>query len=193
MLNPYPSQGTRADGRSKSCKTNAMRHGLRSEAIILPWESALDYEKFEGELLHRLAPVGEGEKNCVVGLAGCLWRLRRIPPAEAELICKEKQRVDAWNALRNLDHTPLQGLSGAPARPPAEVMEPESTIPTSSAYISGKGARRVLDYESGLLRNAKRWAALLRELQALRGGHGEIIDVEQDEPGDGEGLNQNLD
>lgn len=193
MLHPFPSQTARPDGRRKSCQTNAMRHGLRSEAIILPWESAIDYEAFEGELVQRLAPVGEGEKNCVVGLAGCLWRLKRIPPAESAMIVQEKHRVEAWAAMCELARTSLQGLPGAPASPSAEAREPEATMPSASAYIGGESARRVLDYESGLLRNAKRWASLLRELQAIRGGHGEIIDVDLDKPGDGEGNNQNLD
>lgn len=200
MLNPYPSQAARTDGRRKSCQTNALRHGLRSEAIILPWENANDFETFEVELIRSLNPVGEGERCCVAGIVNCLWRLKRVPPAESAMIVQEKQRVDSstalrktLTALREASSTPLQGLPGAPASPPAEVMEPESTMPTSSAYISGKGARRVLDYESGLLRNAKRWAALLRELQAFRGGHGETIDVDQEEPGETEGKNQNLD
>jgi hypothetical protein len=65
---------------------NAFRHGLRSEDIVVPQEAIQDWEDFRSDIIDALAPVGALEGELAERVASLLWRLRRVPHAEAERI-----------------------------------------------------------------------------------------------------------
>jgi hypothetical protein len=65
---------------------NAIRHGLLSEDIVAPQEASTDWEEFRFDIMNALAPVAALESELAERVASLLWRLRRVPRAEAEQI-----------------------------------------------------------------------------------------------------------
>lgn len=64
-------------GKARASK-NAMRHGLRSQDLILSWESAKDFDRLAKELEREYRPATATERVLVARLFACIWRLRRI-------------------------------------------------------------------------------------------------------------------
>jgi hypothetical protein len=62
---------------------NALRHGVLSRYIVLPWEDAEEYRALVSALAAEHAPHGPTEEHLVEGIAGILWRKRRLRLAEA--------------------------------------------------------------------------------------------------------------
>ncbi len=61
---------------------NAMRHGVLSGYVVLPWEDADAYEDLLVALVAEHSPEGPTEEHLVEELAGVLWRKRRLRMAE---------------------------------------------------------------------------------------------------------------
>lgn len=71
-----PSEGYDAS------RLNAVRHGILSRFMVLPWEETTEYEALLDALTEEHAPAGPTETHLVVELAGVLWRKRRLRLAE---------------------------------------------------------------------------------------------------------------
>lgn len=71
-----PSEGYDAS------RLNAVRHGILSRFMVLPWEDAAEYEALLDALTEEHSPAGPTETHLVVELAGVLWRKRRLRLAE---------------------------------------------------------------------------------------------------------------
>jgi hypothetical protein len=82
---------------------NALRHGLRSEDIVSLQEAIDDWEEFLLEIVDALAPNGALEGELAERVASLLWRLRRVPRAEAEQIAKPRGLIrDVYYVLPDL-------------------------------------------------------------------------------------------
>jgi hypothetical protein len=76
-----------AEGKRRS-KRNATKHGLFS-SIVLPWESAAEYQSLRNNLWKSFQPEGAAEELLVDKLAVLAWRHRRLLVAErAEIEAK---------------------------------------------------------------------------------------------------------
>ena len=84
---------------------NALKHGLRSAAVLLPGDDVAAFLALRRELLHTYQPRTRDEADCVEGMAGYKWRIAR---------CQRRQAV--YEA--NLDAV----LSGSPA---GHICEPD--------------------------------------------------------------------
>jgi hypothetical protein len=62
---------------------NALRHGVLSRYVLLPWEDPAEYYALVAALVAEHAPQGPTEEHLVEELAGILWRKRRLRLAEA--------------------------------------------------------------------------------------------------------------
>jgi hypothetical protein len=62
---------------------NALRHGVLSRYMVLPWEDADEYHALVAALVAEHQPQGPTEEHLVEELAGVLWRKRRLRLAEA--------------------------------------------------------------------------------------------------------------
>ena len=85
---------------------NALRHGILSRHLVLPWEDRSEYD----ELLERLAaehqPDGPTEHHLVEELASILWRKQRVTMAEASAYRAGLHRAlekNPWGDDRVLD------------------------------------------------------------------------------------------
>ena len=62
---------------------NALRHGVLSRYMVLPWEDVSEYQALSAALAAEHSPKGPTEEHLVEELAGILWRKRRLRLAEA--------------------------------------------------------------------------------------------------------------
>jgi hypothetical protein len=79
-------------GRARSAQ-NALRHGLRSEAPVLPGESAEDWQGHLAGIAQSLAPAGALEVELAGRVALSLWRLRRVAAFEAAVTAAGLEEV----------------------------------------------------------------------------------------------------
>ena len=83
--NAQESTGPRtAAGKAKSSQ-NALKHGLRAQATVLPDENLDDFEFLVSELETQFQPQTVVEWNLLRQLADAEWRMRRVPCLEAAL------------------------------------------------------------------------------------------------------------
>lgn len=101
--NARQSTGPRTPQGKARASSNALKHGILSQQLILKDESADDFARLHAELVADLRPVGFLEHNLVERIAIGLWRQRRLIGAETALI--ESKRQEALTAA--LRHTVL--------------------------------------------------------------------------------------
>jgi hypothetical protein len=64
-------------------RLNAVRHGILSRHLLLPWEDRSEYDDLLESLVAEHHPNGPTEHHLVEELAGILWRKQRLVMAEA--------------------------------------------------------------------------------------------------------------
>jgi hypothetical protein len=65
------------EGKARASK-NSLRHGLRSEAPVVPGEAAEAWQAHLAGIRRDLAPAGALEQSLADRVALCLWRLQRV-------------------------------------------------------------------------------------------------------------------
>ena len=78
---------TSAAGKARVAQ-NALKHGLRSEKVVLPGENPEAYRAVQAKVFAELRPEGEIEAFLAWRVATAIWRLSRLLGVEAELFCK---------------------------------------------------------------------------------------------------------
>ena len=85
------------EGKARSSQ-NALKHGLRAQKhMLLPGESAAEYQRLEAALLEELAPEGALQTVLARRVVAAAWRLERVERIETE--------VFAWNQLGGSGHS----------------------------------------------------------------------------------------
>ena len=82
MTNTLVSVGENGRG-TENTRFNALRHGVLSRFVVLPWEDPDEYGMLLGSLVAEHQPCGPTEEHLVEELAGIFWRKRRLRLAEA--------------------------------------------------------------------------------------------------------------
>lgn len=96
--NAQLSTGPRSAAGKASSSQNALQHGLLSRKLLLPHESADEFNALMGQLQNELNPVGTLELAMVERIAIAYWRQRRLVAAESATL--EIQQKDLnFNAL----------------------------------------------------------------------------------------------
>jgi hypothetical protein len=73
-----------AAGKERS-SLNALKHGLTSRRVVLPYENQAEYDALLKDLLDESQPVGTLEFELVNDIAAAIWRLRRVRHREGDL------------------------------------------------------------------------------------------------------------
>lgn len=144
---------------------NAARHGLYSRAAVIGDESPEDWQTHADAVVVALAPVGAVEADLAARVASLLWRLRRVPVAEAALVARAAAREAAADARRaktraalGPDHFYASAFDALPAPPPLHLPDAE--------------ALNVVDrHEAHLNRQLLHTLHELEALQDRRSGH----------------------
>lgn len=72
--------------RGRAAVHNALTHGLRTADILMPGELRADWHNFHDRVVDELAPDSPILCELASKIATILWRLRRVPRAEAALV-----------------------------------------------------------------------------------------------------------
>ena len=96
--NAQRSTGPRTPAGKATVSVNAVKHGLTARDVVLPTESAEEFESFRTGLLAALDPVGDLEGVLAERIVTLLWRLRRVPMFEAALHRRGLKELIAQNA-----------------------------------------------------------------------------------------------
>ncbi len=77
--------GPRTTAGKERSSLNALKHGLTSRRVVLPYENQAEYDALLKDLLEESQPVGTLEFELVNDIAAALWRLRRVRGRECDL------------------------------------------------------------------------------------------------------------
>ncbi len=94
---------------------NALRHGVLSRYVVLPWEDADAYGDLLDALVAEHVPEGPTEEHLVEELAGIVWRKRRLRMAETAAY-----HHGLVNALDSDEHTVGAALAHLDVKNPAQ-------------------------------------------------------------------------
>ena len=147
------------EGRARSSR-NALRHGLAAPAlppvsIVLPTESADDFQTLLNSYLDELAPAGLLETELVETMAAARWRLRRISTIETTLLTMEMDRLAEY-----IDRS-FQDLHRDPT--------PDDRLAWTFHRVAEKPSLSLLlRYEGTLNRSYARALKQLQQLQSVR-------------------------
>ena len=76
-VNAQKSTGPRTPEGKAAVAQNAVTHGLRAQAVVLPGEDREEYSRYHTALLEELHPEGFEETELAERIAGLCWQLRR--------------------------------------------------------------------------------------------------------------------
>jgi hypothetical protein len=107
--NALKSTGPKTPEGKDAVRLNALRHGLRSEEILLPGEDEEVLRELDEHLRIELQPVGELESLFVDRIITAYWRLRRLGRVEAGIFAwqlygelRERAQREARSYKRNI-------------------------------------------------------------------------------------------
>src|SRR5215212_7639637 len=98
--NALKSTGPKTPEGKSAVRLNALRHGLRSEEILLPGEDEEALRDLGQNLRDELQPVGELENLLVDRIIASYWRLRRLGRVETGIFAWERSEELAERAER---------------------------------------------------------------------------------------------
>jgi hypothetical protein len=195
--NAQRSTGPKTAAGKEQVRYNAMKHGLLSEAALLPDEDEASFHDLSAKIAADLRPVGEMESALVDRIVNILWRLRRFSHVETGLFVREDiaemdARLDeAWQAATapNLESRQKQS-PGSQSESTAQVRETLMRVRVSQLQAvseaqdatprhrlgdafahdasTGNAFSKLARYETQLNRTLERTLSQLQELQQRR-------------------------
>lgn len=135
-----PATGPRTHAGKAVVSRNAARHGLYADpGIIVGTEQPGDWLAFHDAVVQSLAPEGAFEDALASRIAHTMWRLRRIPAAEAALEKRHAALAIAQEQSRGRSRVQLQrelgpdSFYGRDDGPEARVDLPPDPLPHAEA------------------------------------------------------------
>lgn len=102
-------RGPNTEAGKQVVSLNAVRHGLRSDAPVIPGvESEHEWETYRDAIVDDWDPQGAMEIVLANRIATVFWRLQRVVRQETNLIAVRQERVEA-------EHAPFAQHHGGPA------------------------------------------------------------------------------
>ena len=152
-------------GKAASSR-NAVKHGLTSDAPVIPGESHAEWQRFRDGIIAGYEPVGELETEHTTTIASFMWRRRRVPRFEVAAIAANIQGTeqDLQIAQAYKDRTLSKGiLLGIPLGTVAEHQQ-RRILPTDIELD------KIMKYVAHLHRMQAQTQHELEALQARRKG-----------------------
>jgi hypothetical protein len=84
--NAKHSTGPVTEAGKKKVSLNALRHGLTSQLVVMPYEDLEAYKTHLKSFLDEYHPQGATEANLVQTLADASWRMNRVAAMETNLL-----------------------------------------------------------------------------------------------------------
>jgi hypothetical protein len=139
------------EGRAASSQ-NALRHGLRSQQIVLPTESQDEFQQLHDHCIAQFQPQGGYEQELVQTIAVARWRFRRLMLVDSKLMAVQLALSDD-DIEREFDNITAEGRTAYVFR---KLANQGLTLPL------------VLRYEGAINRTHDRALKHLQALQAAR-------------------------
>jgi hypothetical protein len=76
-VNAQKSTGPRTTEGRAAVTQNAVKHGLRAQAVVLPGEDCQEYARYHGQMREQLQPADVQEIELAERIVSLSWRLRR--------------------------------------------------------------------------------------------------------------------
>ena len=92
-LNALKSTGAKTFAGLAQARRNALKHGLLAKDCVMSGEDEAHFEALSEEVLAELKPEGEVERFLTARIVAMMWRLRRVPRLEREMIDYKIQRL----------------------------------------------------------------------------------------------------
>jgi hypothetical protein len=73
------------EGKAHSSQ-NALNHGLRSAAVVLPTEDPKEFARHQAAYIDDFRPATQSERDLVETMAAARWRMKRLIPLEVQLL-----------------------------------------------------------------------------------------------------------
>ena len=130
---PHKS-GPRTSAGKAAVRHNAVTHGLRTADIIMPGEFRLVWRRFHDAVVDELAPATPIERELASNIASLMWRLRRVPRAEAALVLPRILDEDpTFKALERATESIRQQFLPPDGDGYGDPEDPDSAQPVSAA------------------------------------------------------------
>jgi hypothetical protein len=114
-------RGPNTEAGKQIVSLNAVRHGLRSDAPVIPGiESEEEWAIYRDAIVDDWAPEGAMEVILANRVATLFWRLQRVVRQESNLIVVRQERVEQ-------EHAPIAEYRGGPTSVEAAVSVVEAT------------------------------------------------------------------
>ena len=114
---PNTERGKATSGR------NAVKHGLTSDALVVPGESLAEWQRFLAGIIASYEPVGRLETQHATTIASLMWRLRRVPRYEAAAIAARIESVEYELQVQQVREDGPVDWDNLPDVPPERVAE----------------------------------------------------------------------
>ncbi len=98
-LNGRKAKGAKTPEGIERSKKNAVKHGLLAADCVMADEDGEAFERLRAALYDEFEPVGGVESFLVDQIASTIWRLRRVPRIERDIMDCELERL-RWSARR---------------------------------------------------------------------------------------------
>jgi hypothetical protein len=157
--NAQSSTGPRTGKGKTAVAQNAIKHGLRTDKIVIDSESQLDFDHHQAQMLAELAPQGHTESILVQRIVELTWRLQRA----------NRFRTAAFNSLqRSSAPTKLDKLLRS-----VQGQDPPSTEPDLGDIIvndfkTTRVLERLLMYERRIENSLRKIMLDFQRLKLLR-------------------------
>lgn len=145
--------------------TNAAKHGLYSGSMVIGDETPEAWRAFHEDLVASLNPFGTIETELASRAASLLWRLRRVPAAEAALTTRDRINVD----IRDRGRAETAATLGPDSFYGKAFANPLPKLP-ALPIVEGPALLLVARYEAHLNRQLLHTLHELESLQARRAG-----------------------
>jgi hypothetical protein len=113
--NALSSTGPRSLAGKRRVAANAVRHGLTSQALLLPGEDADAFAAFESELLASLDPRDSVEALLAGRVVVAAWRLHRIARVEAGMFATRVRMSPGDSQAEAMGHAFVGAAAGSDA------------------------------------------------------------------------------
>jgi hypothetical protein len=154
----------------EATRFNALRHGLLSAFVVLPWEDEAEYRRLLEALVAEHKPRGPVESHLVQEVAGVIWRKRRLRLAEGAAWRRglrsvpSRETTDAALAHLNLFEKQADGVG----KQLADLVQDRASIASALELLHAGKARSYDKALSNLSKETRaRWDEATRSKPAI--------------------------
>src|SRR6185437_13319123 len=107
--NAQKSTGPKSEQGKKRSSRNALKHGLTAEELVLPGESADDYDDRLTEWTDYYEPQGPAQRALIERAVAAQWRLERVARVETQRLAARVRHADGQYQRDALDRADALG------------------------------------------------------------------------------------